>query len=51
MMAAPFDPNDPEQVRELRARQKGRAKVMGLVLAGFAVLFFLITIVKIQVGN
>lgn len=36
-----------EQSREWRARQRSRANVMALVLAGLAVLFFLITVVKI----
>lgn len=33
---------------EIRARQRARAKVTGLILAGFAVLFFFVTIAKIQ---
>jgi hypothetical protein len=49
-MATPFDPDDPEQVAELRARQKGRAKVMALVLAGFVILFFFLGIVRIKGG-
>lgn len=43
--------NDPEQLRQLRERQKGRAMVMGLVLGGLAILFYLITIAKIGVAG
>ena len=39
---------DPELQKEIRARQKARALVTALILAGFAVLFFFITIAKIQ---
>ncbi len=42
-------PMDAEQLRLLRERQKGRAKVMALVLAGLCVLFYFITIAKMQV--
>ena len=34
----------------VRARQRGRAKVMALLLGGLVVLLFLITIVKIKAG-
>ena len=34
----------------MRARQRGRAIVLGLILAGFVVLVFAITIVKIKAG-
>lgn len=36
-----------EETRLIRARQAARSRVMGLVLIGLCVLFFLITIVKI----
>jgi hypothetical protein len=45
-MTQPFT---PEETRTIRARQAARSKVMGLVLVGLCVLFFLITIVKIGV--
>lgn len=38
-----------EETRIIRQRQAARSKVMGLVLIGLCVLFFLITIVKIGV--
>ncbi len=33
---------------EIRARQRSRARVTGLILAAFAVLFFFVTIAKIR---
>lgn len=36
-----------EETRLIRARQAARSRVMGLVLVGLCVLFFLITVVKI----
>lgn len=39
----------PEETRLVRERQAARSRVMGLVLVGLCVLFFLITIVKIGV--
>jgi hypothetical protein len=36
----------PEEEAELRRRQKGRNIVLALLLAGFAVLFFFITIAQ-----
>lgn len=36
-----------EETRLIRARQAARSRVMGLVLIGLCVLFFLITVVKI----
>jgi hypothetical protein len=39
----------PEQSRDIRARQAGRARVMGVILIALAMLFFAITIVKIGV--
>lgn len=38
-----------EETRLIRQRQAARSKVMGLVLLGLCVLFFLITVVKIGV--
>ncbi len=38
-----------EESRIIRERQAGRARVMGVILLGFCVLFFAITIVKIGV--
>jgi hypothetical protein len=37
----------PEQSAQVRARQKGRAKMLGLILGALAILFYAITIVKI----
>ncbi|EJW21374.1 hypothetical protein IMCC14465_11700 [alpha proteobacterium IMCC14465] len=37
----------PEWSDELLARRRKRAAVMGWVLAGFVVLFFLVTVVKL----
>ncbi len=37
----------PEWNDELLTRRRKRAAVMGWVLAGFAVLFFLVTVVKL----
>ena len=40
-----------EETRIIRARQAARSKVMGIVLIGLCVLFFMITIVKIGVWS
>lgn len=40
----------PDEEELVRRRQRGRAIVMGLLLAGFVVLIFLITIAKIRQG-
>ena len=40
----------PPDMTEYRARQRGRNRALGLVLVFFAVLFFVITLVKIG-GN
>ena len=40
---------NPEQDL-IQARQRGRARVMGLLLGGFVILIFLITIAKIRQG-
>ena len=37
----------PEEEEEFKARRKGRNLVIGLVLLGFVVLFYAITIVRI----
>ncbi|HEV2569744.1 hypothetical protein [Sphingomonas sp.] len=39
---------EPDRQDEIRARQKSRALVTALILAAFAILFFFITIAKIQ---
>jgi hypothetical protein len=36
----------PEELRAIRARQRSRALVLGLLLGGFVVLVFAISIVK-----
>ncbi|WP_257539920.1 hypothetical protein [Sphingobium sp. CFD-1] len=41
----------PEEDRQIRARQKSRALVTGVLLAALVVLFYAITIVKIGGGN
>ena len=41
------DPRD----EEIRRRQRGRALVMGLMLAAFAVLIYAITIAKMTVNQ
>ena len=38
----------PEQLRELRARQRSRAIVMGIILGALAILFYAITIAKMS---
>lgn len=44
------DPSHPQfDQAEYRRRQRSRANVMAVILAGLAVLFFLITIAKIQI--
>jgi hypothetical protein len=35
----------------IRARQRGRARLMALLLGGFVVLVFAISIVKMQIGH
>lgn len=41
----------PEDEKLIRARQKSRSTVMALILGGLVVLFFVITIAKIQAGH
>jgi len=36
---------------EIRARQKSRSIVMGLILGALTILFFVITIAKIRAGH
>ena len=38
----------PEEEKEFIRRRKGRNMVVGLVLIGFAVLFYAITIVRME---
>jgi hypothetical protein len=42
-------PYTAEETRLIRERQAARSRVMGLVLIGLCILFFLITVVKIGV--
>jgi hypothetical protein len=42
---------DLDQSQAIRARQRSRAKVMALLLGGFVVLVFAISIVKMQLGH
>ena len=46
---SPIRPLTPEETAEIRARQNGRNRMMGLALGFLAILFFAITIVKITV--
>lgn len=39
----------PDEEIVIRARQRSRAKVMGLLLGGFVILIFLVTIVKMEI--
>ena len=39
----------PEEQDKIRARQRGRALVMGLLLGGLVILFYAITIAKLAV--
>lgn len=41
----------PEEEQLLRARQKSRALVMAVILGALVVLFFAVTIAKIQAGH
>ena len=41
---------DPEETARIRARQRSRAIVMGLILGGLAILFYLVAIVKMANG-
>ncbi len=40
-------PNDPDRIRQVRARQRGRAVIMAVALAAFVVLMYFITIARI----
>lgn len=44
-------PSAAEEAELVRARQRGRARVMALLLGLFVVLVFAISIVKIQLGH
>jgi hypothetical protein len=39
---------DPDRQDQIRARQRSRALVTGLILGAFAILFFFVTIAKIR---
>ncbi len=41
----------PEDEKLIRARQKSRSVAMALILGALVVLFFLVTIAKIQAGH
>ena len=41
-------PLTPAELAAYRARQRSRSRALGLILAGLAVLFFAITLVKIK---
>jgi hypothetical protein len=41
--------NEPFDQKEYQRRQRARANIMGLGLAGLAALFFFITIAKMQI--
>jgi hypothetical protein len=43
--------NDVDQTDLIRARQRARARIMGLLLAAFVILVFAISIVKMQIGH
>ena len=45
------DAPEPFDIEELRRRQKGRARIMGLGLLALAALFFFITIAKMGLAN
>jgi hypothetical protein len=42
-------PLTPEESAQIRTRQRGRNRMMGLILGFLAILFFAITIVKITI--
>lgn len=41
----------PEEMRLFRARQRSRAMILAIVLGALAILFFVVTIAKIQAGH
>ena len=47
----PVDRMTPDEESQFRARQKSRSLVMALILGALVVLFFAITIAKIQGGH
>ena len=40
-------PDDPDRMRQVRSRQRGRAVIMAIALAAFVVLMYFITIARI----
>jgi len=42
---------DNDSTDLIRARQRSRARIMGLLLAAFVILVFAISIVKMQIGH
>ena len=48
---APLDAEPYTEQDLIRVRQNGRARVMALILGGFALLVFLITIAKLRHGH
>ncbi|MDP5280984.1 hypothetical protein Q9Q95_18815 [Sphingomonas sp. DG1-23] len=42
---------DSDSTDLIRARQRSRARIMGLLLAAFVILVFAISIVKMQIGH
>lgn len=45
------DTPEPFDLEELRRRQKGRSRIMGIGLLALAALFFFITIAKIGIAG
>ncbi len=41
----------PDDERLIRTRQQGRSRVMALLLGGFVILMFAISIAKIRAGH
>lgn len=44
-------PYTAEETLVIRKRQAARSRIMGIVLVGLCILFFLITVAKIGVGG
>jgi hypothetical protein len=42
---------DKDSTDLIRARQRSRARIMGVLLGAFVILVFAISIVKIQIGH
>jgi hypothetical protein len=47
MMNKPKHPTPPVLTPEQLAQQRSRSKALGLILGGFALLFFIVTIAKL----